>query len=275
MKISVEEIVCKSALTGAHGSYRLNPYIGCQHRCVYCYATFISRWRGRSNDEWGNWVQVKVNIPYMLERQLRRRKGIHVFLSTVCDVYQPLERRYEITRRCLEVLCHTAQTDPALNVFLLTKSDMVLRDIDVLRQFPKGSLRIAFSITTHRDDIAVMFEPASPRPSHRISAARALKDAGLTVGILINPILPYITERDLPTLLNIIEDAHLDFVGFDTLNYICGHVGNKVRPVYERIGGDALKRLEQAAREPSYERELRHLIKRLTQNSNVKVEAYF
>lgn len=262
MKIEFEEVTCKSSLTGGSGHYRLNPYVGCQHKCIYCYATFIARWRGKKGP-WGSWVQIKTNIVSVLRRELHRKKGVHIFLSTVCDVYQPIESKYQITRQCLEVLCKKAHLDPQLDVFLLTKSDMVRRDCDILSQFPRDSLEVAFSITTHRDEIAKNFELYSPSPSERIAAARTLKKFGLKVGMLINPILPYITEQDMRALLQIAEDVGLDFVGFDTLNYICGHVGSKVRPIYEYLGGEALERFEQAKRDPLYKHELQKLIAKL------------
>ena len=131
MSIKVEEITCKSALTGAGEHYRLNPYGGCEHACAYCYATYLSRWRGQSGP-WGTWVQAKTNIPRVLERELTRRRNIEVFLSTACDVYQPAEEEYRLTRQCLSVLALAAQQDGGPSVFLVTKSDRVLRDLDVL-----------------------------------------------------------------------------------------------------------------------------------------------
>jgi len=274
MKVLVEEVTCKSALTGSGGSYRLNPYVGCEHRCVYCYATYIARWRGKSGP-WGSWVQAKTNVAERLARELTRRKGIHVFLSTVCDVYQPVERKYELTRQCLSVLCEAAQKDAALDILLLTKSDLVRRDADLLAAFPTGTLRVAFSMTTSQDAVAALFEPASAPPSRRLAAARALKEAGVRVGMHINPILPYVTERDLPALIGSAEEYGLDSVGFDTLHYLNAHVGGKVRRVYEQLGEEARTRLEQARDDPAYERELRRLVKQLTTGRGFAVEAYF
>lgn len=274
MKLAVEEVTCKSALTGSGGSYRLNPYVGCEHRCEYCYATYIARWRGKSGP-WGSWVQAKTNMPEVLKRELRRRKGIHVFLSTVCDIYQPAERKYKVTQQCLSLLCDAAHEDPDLEVFLLTKSDLVQRDLELLAAFPEGALRVGFSMTTPRDEVAALVEPASSRPSRRLAAAKALKEAGLTVGMLINPILPYVTERDMPALLESAQESGLDFVGFDTLHYLRGHVGGKMRRVYRRLGQEAKARLEQARNDPAYERELRQLIDELTAGRSVPVETRF
>ena len=274
MTLAVDEVTCKSALTGCGGSYRLNPYVGCQHRCTYCYATYIARWRGKSGP-WGSWVQAKTNVVPVLTREVSRKKKPYVFLSTVCDVYQAIERKYELTRQCLSVLCEAAHSDRRADVFLLTKSDLVQRDADVLAAFPDGTLRVAFSVTTSRDETAALFEPTAPRPSRRFAAAAALKRAGLTVGVLANPILPYVTERDLPALLQAAEDAGLDFVGFDMLHYLTGHVGGKLRDVYRKVGPEAVARLDQARNDPAYEGEVRRLVGELTAGRRIAVETHF
>jgi len=155
MGIRVEEITCKSALTGSGGRFRLNPYCGCEHACVYCYATYLTRWRGQSGP-WGSWVQVKTNVPQVLERELARRKVDHVMLSTACDVYQQVEEHYRLTRQCLSALAIASQKLDGPGVFVLTKSDRILRDLDVLRVFPDGKFGMAFSMTTHRDDVAAI-----------------------------------------------------------------------------------------------------------------------
>jgi len=274
MEHTVETITCKSALTGAGRDYRLNPYVGCEHACEYCYATYVARWRGQSGP-WGSWVQVKTNVAEVLARQLERKAGARIFLSTVCDAYQPVEQEYELTRRCLAVLRHAAIFDPDLRVFLLTKSDLVWRDVDLLTAFPAGTVRVGFSVTTSRDEVAALLEPAAPPPSRRIATARALKEAGVTVGLLINPILPHVTERDLPSLLDAIDDAGLDFVGFDTLHYLRGHVGGKMRRVYRQLGRDACARLRQAQDDPGYEDELRRRVGELTAGRSITVESRF
>ena len=264
MGITVEEITCKSALTGSGSHYRLNPYGGCEHACVYCYATYLTRWRGQCGP-WGSWVQVKTNIPRVLERELTRKRGIEVFLSTACDVYQPVEQQYRLTRRCLSVLALAAQQDEGPSVFLVTKSDRVLRDLDVLQAFPAGKLKVAFSVTTHRDETAAIVEPGAPPPSRRIAAVKTLAAAGIRAGLLVSPVLPYVTERDLPTLLDQAEAAGAQFVGFDLLNYLDRHVGAKLREAYQHLGQEAQERLEQARDTTRYEPGVRQLIARLRQ----------
>ena len=199
---------------------------------------------------------------------MSRRKGIHIFLSTVCDVYQPVEKKYQITRQCLEVLRNIACQDFLLNIFLLTKSNMIIRDIDLLCEFPANSLKLGFSINTYQDEIAKKFEPCSPSPTQRLNAAKILKENGLNVGLLINPILPYFTEKDLKTLLDIAEDIKIDSVDFDMLNYINRHVGNKILPVYNQSGKKAMEHFNRAKYDPSYPKELQKSIKKIIRNGN-------
>ncbi|MBM3477567.1 MAG: radical SAM protein [Armatimonadetes bacterium] len=263
MAVEVTEVTCKSALTGSGGSYRLNPYVGCQHACVYCYATYIARWRGQEGP-WGSWVQAKTNIPEVLARELRRRRGVHIMLSTVCDIYQPVEEQHGLTRRCLTVLAEAARQDPELSVFVLTKSELVRRDLDVLNAFPAGQLRVGFSVTTARDDVGALLEPGATRPSRRLAAARGLREAGLPVGLLFAPVLPYVTERELPRLIELARQADLECIGFDPCNYLDRQVGAKLQQAYHRLGRTALARLRQAREDPGYAQELQALIQRCT-----------
>ena len=224
----------------------------------------MARWRGETGP-WGSWVQVKTNIARVLERELARRRGIEVFLSTACDVYQPVEQQYQLTRHCLCVLALAAQRDERLTVFLLTKSDRILRDVEVLQAFPEGQLRAAFSVTTHRDDAAAVLEPGASPPSRRIAAVKALRAAGIRAGVLVSPVLPYVTERDLPGLLDLAEDAGCQFVGFDMLNYLDRHIGAKMREAYAYFGPEALARLRAARDDPRYEPSVREIIARAIQ----------
>jgi len=236
----------------------------------------MSRWKGEGS--WGTWVHVKVNVPEVLKKELSRPSFFgetSVFISTVCDPYQPLERRYRLTRRCLEVLSEAASSGMPLRVMVATKSDLALRDIDVFRTFPEGAFGLAFSITTHRDDVAAYVEHFAPRPSRRIEAARILKDAGVRVGFFICPVLPYVTERDLGGLLDIAGELKLDFLSFDRLNYLRGHVGGRAFQAYRSLGQEALRRLEQARDDPRYERRLKERILREAARRELTAECHF
>ena len=155
--MQVREIEVKSILTKSRiptVPYAVNPYIGCGHNCLYCYATFMKRFTGHT-EAWGSFVDVKINAPEVLERQLKRAKKDTILLSSVCDPYQQIEKKYRLTRRCIEVILkHGFPLD------ILTKSDLVLRDLDLLKQFKE--VTVGWSITTNREEIKKIFEPNSP-----------------------------------------------------------------------------------------------------------------
>jgi len=183
--IRVSEIEAKSALTRSRIpslDFCLNPYFGCGHGCRYCYADFMCRFRKRK-ERWGSFVDVKTNVPELLERQLRRRPPGRVSISTVTDPYQPVESKYRLTRRCLQTLL-----DYGRRISILTKSDLVLRDMDLLKQFE--ACEVGLTITTDNEKIKKLFEPNSPTIRRRIKALEKLKEQGIVTYAFIGPLLP-------------------------------------------------------------------------------------
>jgi len=147
--LKIGERTCKTIM-GKSGigsvDYAVNPYLGCGHGCVYCYARFMGRWGGHAQEEWGSYVDVKVNALERLEVEAAKKaKGV-VLLSSVTDPYQPVERKYELTRGSLKILL-----EHQFPVSVLTKSDLVLRDLDVLRQFDRCD--VGFTITAYDDRV--------------------------------------------------------------------------------------------------------------------------
>jgi len=247
--------------------FTLNPYVGCSHACRYCYSGYISRWRHRKIEEWGKWVEVKLNASEVLKKDIRKYGKEHIFISTVCDAYQPVEKLYQITRNCLSVL-----SEADFSLFLLTKSERVVRDIDILTKHP--NVKVCFSITMLNDEIAKIFEPHASPPSHRIQAGLKLKEKGIETGILINPILPYFTERELETLVEEAEKLGFDFIGFDTLHYTDSFVGGRIRGVYSQFGKEAMERLDYA-KSPQYQTGLRDWIREIIKDRKIKCEFNF
>ena len=125
-EVSARTILTKTGIPGV--DWCLNPYIGCQHACVYCYATFMKKYSAHE-EAWGEFVDAKINAPELLRRELRRRREGEVMLSSVTDCYQPLEARFKLTRACLELLALST-----LEVSVLTKSDLVVRDLDIFKR---------------------------------------------------------------------------------------------------------------------------------------------
>ncbi|HMK46070.1 MAG TPA: radical SAM protein [Methanocella sp.] len=206
------EIRCKTALSrsGLAGlDYSLNPYTGCEHSCIYCYAPSTIFYRG--DDPWGTFVQAKSNIPIILEKESRKvRKGV-VGISTVTDPYQPLEGKLRLTRSCLKVLL--AKGFP---VCVQTKSALVLRDIDLLVEF--SVKEVGFTITTLDDQLSAFLEPGSSPASERLAALRELSSKGIPTWAFIGPMIPgIITEELLTGLLEDLKDAGVSHVMIDRL----------------------------------------------------------
>lgn len=217
--IRVSEIEAKSALTRSRIpslDFCLNPFLGCGHGCRYCYADFVLRFRKRK-ERWGAFVDVKVNVPELLERELRRVRPGKVSISTVTDPYQPLERKYRLTRRSLELLLEHERP-----ISILTKSDLVTRDLDLLSQFEV--CQVGLTITTDDEKIKKLFEPGSPTVARRVEALRRLKEAGIETYAFIGPLLPANPER-LAEMLAPYADSLL----VDRMNY-----RSKVLEVYRQ-----------------------------------------
>jgi DNA repair photolyase len=202
----IKEIHSKTILSVSQVyPYVINPYTGCQHNCLYCYAHFMKRFTGHK-EPWGQFVDVKVNAPELLTLEITRKKPGRVWVSGVCDPYQPLEARYKLTRQCLEILAEYAWP-----VTIQTRSPLVLRDLDILK---KGKdFEAGLSITTADDGIRKLFEPNAPPIKERVKALDGLHQAGIRTYAMIAPILP--GAEDLPAILT----GKVDYVILDRLNY--------------------------------------------------------
>ena len=198
MSVNYQSVECKSFLHHFEKkflpfSYGANPYRGCEHSCIYCFARYTHEYLGyNSGTEFENKILVKVNAASVLEKELLspKWKGEVVNLGSVCDPYQPAEKRYEITRQVLEVFAKYRNP-----VFIGTKSNLILRDIDLLSRMAKCmTLIVNFTITTLDDNIRGKIEPRAASTGERLGAVKQLSDAGITVGILFMPIFPYLTD---------------------------------------------------------------------------------
>ncbi len=202
----IQEIQSKTILSASKVyPYVINPYVGCQHNCSYCYAHFMKRFTGHK-EPWGQFVDVKLNAPDLLHLEITRKKPARVWISGVCDPYQPLEVKYKLTRQCLEIL-----TEYHWPVTVQTRSPMVLRDLDI---FKKGEdFEVGLSITTADDGIRKLFEPNAPPIKERIRALDELHKAGIRTYVMIAPILPHAEP-----LAEILADK-VDYVMLDRMNY--------------------------------------------------------
>jgi len=202
----IKEVYAKAILSKSKVSdYTINPYIGCEHGCTYCYARFMKRYTGHK-ENWGEFVDVKVNAPRLLEREVEKKKPGKVWISGVCDPYQPIERKYELTRKCLEILSRHSWP-----VTIQTKSPLVKRDLDLLRKF--NDIEVGLTITTADEEIRKIFEPNVPSIQERIETLEQLHSVGLRTYTMIAPLLPE-TEGLVKQL-----DKKVDYVLIDRMNY--------------------------------------------------------
>jgi len=211
-EIYVRSILSKSKIF----DYVINPYIGCQHGCTYCYARFMKRFTGH-RELWGEFVDVKINAPDLLLQQINKKPPGRVWISGVCDPYQPLERRYELTRKCLEILVRHDWP-----VTIQTKSALVLRDSKLLTGADK--IEVGLTVTTADETVRQLFEPDAPSIRERIKALNELHLAGIRTYAMIAPMLP--KPEELVAMLK----GKADYVLIDRMNY---HYGDWVYRKYK------------------------------------------
>jgi len=163
--------------------FALSPYRGCAHGCAYCYVRdYPNALHGP--EDWGGWVAPKLNAPELLWSQRHRLHEARVFMASATDPYQPLERQYRLTRRCLEVLLLC----PSTEVILHTRSPLVLQDLDLLRAFGER-LTVGFSIPTDDDTVRQVVEPRAPTIPGRWAAVERLAKAGIAVNLAVTPLM--------------------------------------------------------------------------------------
>lgn len=295
--VTVREASCKSALVKSGiTDYALNPYTGCAHDCVYCYASFMSRF-SHHDKPWGQWVDAKVNIAEALAKDLRRlcrqrspgRPGhLEVVISSVTDPYQPVEREYGLTRMSLEVIAATLGKGGQLPLgvgavqmlaptrsfrfSILTKSDLVVRDIDVLQETP--DVDIGMTVTTVDDQVSRLYEPGASPATRRLAALRQLSDAGLSTWAFLSPVLPYHSDSEeaIGSILGAIQDAGVRRVMVDRFNPYPASVGRFLK-VAPSPAAQALR--EYVARPSDYLDRLRDAVREASLRVQLKVDVLF
>jgi DNA repair photolyase len=208
----VREVVCKTILNRSGLSdYSLNCYTGCTHACVYCYARFMQRFHPHE-EPWGAFVDVKVNAVEVLKRQLRRAEPGTVFVSSACDGWHPVEAEWRLTRRCCELLL-----EHGFQVHVLTKSALVLRDLDI---FVGHQARIGITLTTLDERLRELWEPYTASVQERLAVIEAARDAGLQTSVMFGPLLPYLSDSQaaIDALLEQAADLGIDRIWVDALN---------------------------------------------------------
>jgi DNA repair photolyase len=226
MRVEYREEPCRTALNRVSGmgfGWSLNPYMGCAHRCAFCYVRGFERRADRPSDErYGTSVRVKVNVVEVLRRELARRSWRRetVAIGAATDPYQPAEGRYRLTRGCIRVL-GTSRTP----IDLITRGPLVVRDVDVMAEAARRApVRVSVSIATLDEGLSSRLEPGVAPPRQRLRAIRTLTDAGIAAGVALAPVLPGLTDApaDLAAVLRAAREAGATHAWSNVLNLRAG-----------------------------------------------------
>lgn len=272
--MDVREVAAKSILNrcGIPGiDFVVNPYIGCRFACKYCYASFMGRFVGKTVANWGEYVYAKVNAPELLRAELPKKvknkgAGKEIFFSSVTDPYQGMEAKYQLTRRCLEELL-------AFNfvglVSILTKSDLVLRDIDLFKKLPRVS--VGLTVTSTDDGVSRFFETYAPPSSRRIAALAQLNKEGIKTYAFIGPLLPhFMAEEDaLDRLMAAIRASGTRDIFVEHLN-LSSYIRNRLM---EEMEGEERAIVEKfySSQSKKYREELDVLVRRLLKKNGLQL----
>lgn len=183
-EITAKNIISKSNLPSA--DFVINPYVGCSHACIYCYARFMKRFTNHEED-WGKFVDVKINADELIPSNLEKYRGKKFFISSVTDPYLHYEREYKLTRKLLERL---AEVDAQVEI--QSKSDLIVRDIDVFKKFK--NCKIGVTMTTLDDTVRREVESYTASVEKRLKALETLHSEGIYTYVFIAPIFPYLTD---------------------------------------------------------------------------------
>jgi len=231
-EIEAKGILSKCGIPGI--DFAINPYIGCRFGCKYCYASFMGRFVGKKINDWGGYVYPKINAPELLKKEVEKKlphkgKGKEIFLSSVTDPYQGLEAKYQLTRKCLEVLADWGFEG---TLSILTKSNLVTRDIDVLKRFQQAV--VGLTVTSADDGISRYFEKYAPPVSERFEALKKLNLAGIKTYAFIGPLLPHFVadEAGMEKVFHKLVEAGTKDIYVEHLNlssYIRGRLMDEMK----------------------------------------------
>jgi DNA repair photolyase len=278
MRVEYREEPCKSALNPVKGmgfKWSLNPYMGCVHRCTFCYVRHFERRSDRPfDDRYGTSIRVKTNVAEVLRKELARAswQHEHVAVGAATDPYQPAEGKYRLTRGCLE-----AFRDASNPFSIITRGPMIVRDLDVLVEASqRAEVSVTFSIPTVDDEVWKRTEPSTAHPRQRLKALQELVDAGINARVGMAPILPGISDRpeQLREVVRAAREAgatgiwaNLLFLRPGTREHFLAHLAEdwpEQLPYYEEIyadraylGSDLMKPLRNEVSRLAREHEIR------------------
>jgi len=265
--VAIKEIVAKHILTKSNlpdSDFVINPYVGCPHSCIYCYARFMKRFTNHP-EEWGKFVDVKINAPELVDKDMNKYKGEHITIGSVTDAYNPVESKYKITMQILERLLPYQP-----NFDILTKSNLILRDLDMLKKFK--NLIVVMSISSLDPAIVKQTEPFASLPAQRLKTLKALHKAGIHTVLFISPIFPYLTDWKVMIKKT---KGFVDEYWFENLNLYPSIIGNVIDFLKRQDKDLIIKYLRIYASNSSYWIDLEKKIKAFCKEQGVKGTVYF
>ncbi|MEA3265842.1 MAG: radical SAM protein [Candidatus Fermentibacteria bacterium] len=201
----VKELKVNSILTHSHISVidlYFNPYIGCSHSCIYCCVEYMKSFSGHTEDSWGSFVDVKSNTLELLRKEINKGTNKNILIGSLTDAYQPVEKKYRLTRQSLKIL-----SEKNISTYILTKSDLITRDLDILSKMP--SAKVGMSIAFADDVLRKSFEPFTSSTSKRLNTLKLLRENGCETYAFIGPIIPGLT--DLKKIFKELAKAGISF----------------------------------------------------------------
>jgi DNA repair photolyase len=208
-----ESLLTKNNSPDVGFEYGLNAYRGCEHGCAYCFARPYHEYLGFSSGlDFETKIMVKLRAPELLRRELSapRWKPQAIAMSGATDCYQPAERHFRLTRQCLEVCAELRHP-----IFIITKNALVTRDLDILSELARfNCISVHVSVTTIDSELGGELEPRASRPAARLRAIRELSQAGVPVGVMVAPVIPGLTDHELPSILKAAAEAGAKRAGY-------------------------------------------------------------
>ena len=273
MALNIHEIEAKTIITPTKvpsADFVINPYTGCQFACTYCFASFMGRFVGESNANWGNYVYVKTNAVDLMEAEVRRllRKDPHprLSISTVTDPYQGVERKYRLTRGVLGVLSREGYRG---RVSILTKSSNVLDDVTILKSIEQAE--VGLSIATSDDALSRELDAKAPLAHARLETLRKLNDAGIATYVFVGPLLPHMFLRPelIDRLFGEIRAAGTTEIKVEYLN-LPRHVRPRMKELLERAP-DEIRSVYEGSQGQDYRQRIEPLVFKFLDKHGLKL----
>jgi len=226
--LKVKELSAKTILSPCglpEFEYSVNPYTGCSNGCKYCYARFMGKY-SHQGEPWGSFVDVKTNSPEVLRKDLSKNKPGRIFLSSVTDCYQPLEAKYQLTRKVLEAI-----KDFQYPVSILTKSSLAQRDLKIISGVKNCNFGMTICFLDERD--RRVLEPGASPIKERLETLKLFSEIGIKTYAMLGPIMPGFSDRDIPLLFRQLSEAGVRDLIVDRLNIKCGNLQPILKTVKE------------------------------------------